>query len=263
MNPVSTNILILGAGSEIGAALALCAKERADHRLLLTSRSRVDRRSPPESARLRHVRGIDLTSEVDLLRLRAEAEEFFDGPFSMVHSVGDFWCHKPLIQTAFSEIRSMCESHYLTLCGAAYALLPVMIERSGGRMVAFSCNSVAYNYPDMAPFTSVKAAVETFIKCVAHEYAEHGITATALALPTIRTAKVLVEKPQGDHESYISVEDLSRIVLDVLELPPTVNGNVVKIYKHSRTFYYSGYFERNPRRPSRTSPLVRRSGHDD
>ena len=248
MSAESMNILILGAGSEIGAALALHAKERADHRLLLASRSRADLRLPPESARVRHVRGIDLTSESDLFRLRAEVQEFFDGPFSLVHSVGDFWCHKPLIQTAFSEMRSMCESHYLTLCGAAYALLPVMIERSGGRMVAFSCNSIGYNYPDMAPFTSAKAAVETFIKCVAHEYAQHGITATALALPTIRTARVLVEKPQGDHENYISVEDLARLVFDVLELPPTVNGNVVKIYKHSPTFYHSGYFERNPRR---------------
>jgi len=90
--------------------------------------------------------------------------------------------------------------------------------------------------------------VETLIKCVAHEYAEHGISATALALPTIRTAKVLVEKPQGDHENYISVEDLARIVFDVLKLPPTVNGNVVKVYKHSKTFYHSSYFDRNPRR---------------
>ena len=71
MNPASMNILILGAASDIGAALALYAKERADHRLLLLSRSRyADLRLTPESARVRHVRGIDLTSESDVLSLR-------------------------------------------------------------------------------------------------------------------------------------------------------------------------------------------------
>ena len=42
MNPASTNILILGTGSDIGTALLLHAKDRANHRLLLVSRSRKD-----------------------------------------------------------------------------------------------------------------------------------------------------------------------------------------------------------------------------
>lgn len=249
MNSASKNIVILGALSDIGAELARTAAARDGYRLLLVSRRTHEGAPPfPASARLKYLQGIDLIDEGALRRLRDAARSFFTEPFSVVHSVGDFWQHKALIDTPFSEMRSMIESHYLTLCGAASALIPVLSEKGGGRLVAFSCNSVSYNYPDMAPFTAAKAAVESFIRILAHEHAEFGIAATALALPTIRTPKVIVLKPDGDHPNYLSPEELALMILDdVLCLPQTVNGNVVKVYKYSPTFYHTGYYERNPR----------------
>ena len=248
--PASRNIVILGASSEIGRALALEAMKKIDYKLLLVSRSQTfDWPFSHDSDRWLYLHGIDLTVETDLLRLRVAAEDFFREPFSIVHSVGDFWTHKPLTETTFHELRKMYESHYLTLCGAAHSLIPVLIKRGGGQIIAFSCNSVSYSYPDMSPFTSAKAAVESFVKCLAHEYAEYGIAVTALALPTIRTKRVIAEKPKGDHLNYISPEHLAGILLEnILLLPPTVNGNILKVFKHSRTFYHSGYFDRNPRK---------------
>jgi NAD(P)-dependent dehydrogenase (short-subunit alcohol dehydrogenase family) len=248
-SPSSRNIVILGASSEIGRSLALAALKRSGYRLLLASRSPVDWPISQESSQWQYLHGLDFTIEEDLLRLGAAVRDFFTEPFSVVHSVGDFWTHKPLVRTTFSELRTMYESHYLTLCGAAHSLIPVLIEKGGGQLIAFSCNSVSYNYPDMYPFTSAKAAIESMVKCLAHEYAEYGISVAALALPTIRTQRVLAEKPQGDHTNYLSPEDLAEILLDnVLLLPTTVNGNILKVFKYSRAFYHLGYFERNPRR---------------
>jgi NAD(P)-dependent dehydrogenase (short-subunit alcohol dehydrogenase family) len=104
------------------------------------------------------------------------------------------------------------------------------------------------------PFTASKAAVESFVKSFANEHAEFGISACALALPTIRTAKVLKEKLTGDHKNYITPEELADYILDhVLIQPHEVNGNVFKVFKHSRTFYHKSYYQRNPRRKSRTN----------
>ncbi|HEX8748073.1 MAG TPA: SDR family oxidoreductase [Pyrinomonadaceae bacterium] len=258
MSLFSRNIVILGISSDIGAALARMAAANKDCKLLLVSRKpEAEMRkllgknglgSLLDNARSRFLFDVDLTKEDSLRKLRQTALSYFKEPFSVIHSVGDFWYHKRLIDMKFSEIRMMMESHILTFAGAAHALVPVLIKKGGGRLVAFSCNSVLYNYPDMAPFTSSKAAIETFIKCLAHEYAEYGIAATALALPTILTEKVIKGKEIQGRESYVTPEELSDMLLNqVLTLPLTVNGNIIEVYKYNPTFYHSGYFQRNPR----------------
>lgn len=242
------NIVITGASSDIGLAMARYLREKCDRRVFFASKSLVDSLSEESENSFQYLYGIDFTQEKDLQRLRNEVSNYFTEPFTVIHSVGDFWQHKPLVKTELKEVRRMFESHYLTLYGVAHALIPVMIKKGGGRIIAFSCNSVSYNYPDMAAFTSAKAAIECLIKCIANEYAEYEIVASALALPTIKTKKVLSEKSLENPENYITPEELAKIVLDTIDrMPVLVNGNIIKLFKFNRTFYHSGYFERNPR----------------
>lgn len=236
--------LITGASSDLGHALAERIAAIDGARMMLVSRGpcRLALGEPH-----RTLTGLDLTHEPDLRRLEASAAEYFGGPFSVIHSVGDFWKHKPLVRTEFTEITRMIHSHYLTLCGVACALIPLMIERGGGTLTAFSCNSVAYSYPDMAPFTAAKAAVESFIRCVANEYAEFGIAANSVALPTVLTEKVLQTKP-GDHARYVTPREVAEfIVRDVAAAPRILNGNTLKVFRHSPSFFNESYFGRNPR----------------
>lgn len=239
------NLCLLGANSEIGRVIARDAVRRGINVLAVSRTPRRQKNAGPNRA---VVTGIDLLSEPSLTRLQDAVAQHFNGPFSIVHSVGDFWLHKPLHRTDISEVRSMYESHYLTLANAIRVLLPRMIAVGGGQITAFSCNSVLYNYPDMAPFTAAKAAVEAFVRCLANEQSENGITANAIALPTIRTRRVVKEKPRGDHQNYVTPAQVSRFVVDhVLNLPNTVTGTTIKMLKFSRTFYYSSFFDRNPR----------------
>lgn len=246
MMTVATNIVLLGSSSEIGAALLRRAGEVPAAMILAVSRSEPVERLA--SSNIEYLTGIDLADPASLDRLRDAVSSKFSGPFSVIHSVGDFWVHRALVDTSFETIQSMVSSHVLTLFGAARWLTPLMQERGGGKLVAFSCNSVGYNYPDMSPFTASKAAVETFIKCYANEHAEFGISACALALPTILTETIVQEKPHGDHANYITPEQLAEIVIgQILPQSPEINGTVVKLFKHSPTFYHSSYYARNPR----------------
>jgi NAD(P)-dependent dehydrogenase (short-subunit alcohol dehydrogenase family) len=134
-----------------------------------------------------------------------------------------------------------------------------MVSRGGGRLVAFSCNSIQHNYPEMAPFTAAKAAVETLVKCIANEYSTAGIQANALALPTIRTPKVCESKDLPDEEDYVAPAELARIVLDeILCLSSYVNGNSIKLFKPSSAFYRTSYFDRNP--SGRSMPFPGKAG---
>ncbi len=245
---LSSNIVLLGASSEIGSAILQRAARCADAQILAVSR----RRSPEPASTAPNVERlteIDLTQESCLDELSRVVSRKFTGPFSVIHCVGDFWIHRPLIETPFEDFQRMLTSHILTLFGVARWLTPLMIANQGGRLVAFSCNSVGYSYPDMSPFTASKAAVESFVRCYANEHAEFGISACALALPTIRTVTVLKEKPMGDHANYITPEHLADVIVgQILTQSDAVNGNIIKLFKHSKSFYHSSYYDRNPRR---------------
>lgn len=235
-----SNYLITGANSEIGQALAehLTAK---GHNLLLVSRS-----AKRVETELDWLDGIDLTREADLARLEAEIEKRFTGQFSVVHSVGDFWTHKSITNTSFSEAISQIQSHYITLYGVMKTVIPVMQKTGGGKIFAFSCNSVKYNYPDMAAFTSAKAAVECLIKCIANEQSKYNIVSNAFALPSIRTRSVIETKPQEFCDNYVTLEELVNCLEHVMEcISPLTNGNIISLFKYSDSFYHKGYYERN------------------
>ncbi len=249
MKENTKNLLITGATSALAKSLIRSAAERKCYRILAVSRSKKTIEETEGLIEFKRVSGIDLSVEKDLDLLAKHTQEFFTGKFDVIHFAGDFWKHKPLICTDFSEIMSMINSHYVTLCGVAKAITPAMMKNQEGRLVAFSCNSVGYNYPDMSPFTAAKAAVEAFIKCYSNEYAPHGISATAIALPTIKTKEILAEKPDGDHDNYIDPDVLSSFILDnAMTQPSITTGNVIKLINPSPTFYGMGYFERNPRK---------------
>lgn len=249
MNKQPRNLLVTGATSALAGSFIRTVAARGNRKVLAVSRSEFKSNSLNELEVVKSISGVDLSNEKQLDFLAKDENEFFHSPFDVVHFSGDFWRHKPLIYTEFSEIISMISSHYITLCGVAKFVTPLMMRNKCGRLVAFSCNSVGFSYPDMSPFTSAKAAVEAFIKCYANEYAPLGITATAIALPTMKTDDIIKEKPKGDHENYIEPQSLSDFILDdVLTQPNIATGNIVRLINPSPTFYGMGYFERNPRK---------------
>lgn len=236
-----SNYIIMGANSEIGTALAKHLIARG-HRVLLVSRSQkkdiVDE--------IDWLDKVDLTNENDLLCLRNFVEKRFTTPFTVIHSVGDFWKHKSITNTAFSEVVSQINSHYVTLFGVMKSLIPLMKKVGGGKFIAFSCNSVKYNYPDMAAFTSAKAAVECLIKCIANEQSKNNIICNAFALPSIKTNSVISTKPEEYHENYPTLAELTECIERTTEnLTGLSNGNVIGLFKYSDSFYHKGYYERN------------------
>jgi len=236
------NYVITGANSEIGEALTSHLTQKG-HELLLVSRS--PKRTLAPKTHL-WIDGVDLQKESDLLTLREEVCRKFSAPYTVIHSVGEFWRHKSIDRTRFDEVISMIHSHYTTLFGVIKALVPSMREIGGGKIIAFSCNSVKYNYPDMAAFSSAKAAVECLIKCIANEQSQYNITANAFALPSIKTNSVIATKPEEFHQNYPTLEELTHCIEQTAEtLSSLTNGNVISLFKFSPSFYHKGYYERN------------------
>jgi len=235
--------VITGANSEIGNALAHHLNNQG-HELLLVSRTA--KRNDHSLYACEWLDSIDLTDESHLLNLKTKICKHFTSPFTLIHSVGDFWQHKSIEKTSFNEAKLMIQSHYITLFGAIKAVVPIMRNVGGGKIIAFSCNSVKYNYPDMAAFTSAKSAVECLIKCVANEQSKYNIVANSFALPSIKTNSVVETKPKEFHENYLTLEELAVCIEQTVEnISVLSNGNIISLFKHSESFYKKGYYERN------------------
>ena len=237
-------VLVTGASSDIGTAL--CRRlERRQAKVIGTYRSN----RPCLDSVVFPGQGIDLSLETGLDVLLGFVEEQFRGPFAVVHCVGDFWEHAPLDRCSPEVARRMITSHYLTLYGVLHRLLPVMAKVGGGRIIALSCTSTGFYYPEMAAFTPAKSAIEALVRCVANEWLPYGVSANAVALSTIGTAKVKKSpsKPLSEEETYVTPEELAVFLEELLFLSsPHFSGNVVRPLKYSHTFYNRGYFERNP-----------------
>jgi 3-oxoacyl-[acyl-carrier protein] reductase len=239
------SFVITGANSHIGKGIISYLLKEGNVNLLLTSRSHDSDLENLVSENVSYYPGLDLLDQSKLLDLQSYADKQFDGPFNLVHSVGFFWYHVPFSEVSMKNAKEMMDSHYTTLYGTCQSLLPIMIKKGGGRIIAFSCNSVNFHFPFMAAFTSAKAAVESLIKCIAHEYAQNNIVANSLALSSMQTEVVKASKPFGDYEHYIPISDLCITISELLSMKSDiVNGNTINCYKYSESYYNQGYFQR-------------------
>jgi len=187
----------------------------------------------------------DLTKPECCEQIAKAANARFKGSFGFVHSVGDFWDHVPFLKFDPEKANHMFESHVTTFYNILQALVPVLKVKGGGSCVGFSCNSVRYNYPWMASFTASKNAIDSLVRSLANEFSGDKIRFNSLILASVRTKKVKHSKPHGDFAHFIPPKDIVPVVRFLLSKDAyLVSGNTINLFRHSRRFFRSGYFER-------------------
>lgn len=245
-------VIIAGASGDIGKCLTARAATMGFGHVLAVARS-ANFDMAPYGSGVEFIGGVDLTLEANVEALRARIEDLPPGRIILIHAVGNFWRHRPISALKIPEISAVVSSQVVTLFGSLRAVSDEMLRRGSGLVVGFSCNSVSYNYPEMAPFTASKAAVESALRCFSNENGCKGVGGIAIELPTLQTDKVLASKPTADFENYLAPAELSRIVLEnIIALPHECTGSVLRVVKYNEAFYKTSYFERNP--SGRTTP---------
>lgn len=235
--------LVTGASSPLGLDIASVFTEDTDNQVLLTSRKDL---GLPAHPHLKCLSEIDLLEESDLERLTEVANQFFDGPFHVINCVGYYANgQEPFLTTELDEARRIFDGNFVTVYNVAKYIVPLQIEKGGGHFIGFSCNSVRYKYPWMAPYTSSKAALETFIGCLANEHYQDNIIANVFAMATLQTDAEKNRKPKGDWDNWLPPIEIGEYLIDFVSARHAVHsGNVVNLYKFSESFFNESYFER-------------------
>jgi short-subunit dehydrogenase len=238
------NFIITGVGSFLGREFVDHLSQNPDNKLIVTSRKNVAFKQSISQS-IKYLSGIDLLVEKDLNNIVVAANEFFDGPFSVINCTGYYEGQEPLERTSITESNRILNSNYTTVYNLSIKLLDTMIQKGGGHFVGFSCNSVKYNYPQMAPFTAAKSAMESFFRTVANEFYDRGIYANSFQLATLLTDHEILRKPFGDQEKWLKLNEVVTYVEQFLTQPNQLhNGNSIQLYHYSESFFHKSYFDR-------------------
>src|SRR5688572_21743289 len=94
----------------------------------------------------------------------------------LVHAVGGFAAGAPLAEADLDDVRSMLDQHVWSTVHLVQAIVPGMVERGWGRVVA-ATTSAAPNAPAKSgPYAAAKAAQETLLRSLAKEVGAGGVT---------------------------------------------------------------------------------------
>ena len=237
------NYLVTGANGPLGRAIANHLLELG-HNVFVTSRVESEHytRSGPS---VLHVAHIDLLDKSALGRLKDHCVSFFKGAFHIINCTGHYKGQEEYHKTDVEETFRIFASNYIAVQNTASTLIPLQIDRGGGHFIAFSCNSVLYNYPHMAPFTASKAALESLVKSLANEYFGKGLVTTAFRLATLHTDHEIRVKPNGDHKNWLQLNEVAEFLSTYTAQPIGLHsGNVMNLFHYSDTFFRKSYFER-------------------
>ena len=183
--------VITGAGRGIGRAIAL-AYAREGARLVLAARSEPELAETAAEASRAGAEAIairtDVTSQVGTERLARRAVERFGRIDVLVNNAG---ISGPIGPLQGNDIAEWVDTINVNLTGTflvCRAVVPVMLEQGGGRIINLSGAGVANAWSNMSAYCASKAAVVRLTEVLAQELEDKGITVNALGPGSVHTS---------------------------------------------------------------------------
>lgn len=250
MSASSSVILITGAASGIGRALALNAHARG-HTVYATDRDTTALAALAEQG-LR-TQCLDVTSAVDIAKLVARLEADGVGPDVLINNAG-FGAIAPVLEIAPERLRAQFEVNVFAIVALCQALAPRMIARGQGSIVNIGSISGLVTTPFAGAYCASKAAVHAFSDALRMELQPFGIRVITVQPGGIRSdfgaaaaqsasaglqadsryaavADGIIARAEASQDGAMLAEDFAeRMLAEVLAAHPRP---VVRIGRHS------------------------------
>ena len=135
------------------------------------------------------------------------------GPVEVVlHLVGGWVGGTPVVELELDEVRGMLDNHLWTTLHVVQAVVPGMVERGWGRIVAVTSSFTATPVLNGASYAIAKAAEETLVRSLAREVGSHGVTANLVAVKKIDTHHEREDAPSPKNAGWTTPEEISAVM---------------------------------------------------
>jgi NAD(P)-dependent dehydrogenase (short-subunit alcohol dehydrogenase family) len=225
-------ILITGAGSGIGAALARhCAREGATviavdrrHDPLLedldaATRSRID------------VREVDVSDEAAVATLMADITAKYPRLDAAVLGAAIQY-RTDLDQMSAAQWREVIDVNLNGVFHCLQGIIPLMKSQRGGAIVAFTSGLALTGWPGASAYAASKAALIGMIKSVAHELKAYNVRANVLS-PGLRATPIFMdassESERAFYRNSIGIGEPEGVVPTLLYLISDASANLTGV----------------------------------
>lgn len=222
--PAARVAVVTGATGAIGAQVARRFQSEG-WRVVLPVRTRagdLTRTFPGALVVTAHVHDAD-----DARRVVAEAEEAYGAVDVLVNAAGGF-ALASAVDTSTEALDHLLEANLRTAAAMTAAVLPDMIRRGSGAVVAISAGAARSGGARSGPYAASKAGLEAYLRAVRAEVAADGV-AVGIIVPegTLDTPANRTAMPEADPARWIAAEAVSDAVWYVATRPP--GGRVTEL----------------------------------
>jgi len=154
---------------------------------------------------------------------------------ALVHLVGGFGGGKPIAETRDEVWGQMMNMNLGAALMMFRAVLPQMLERKRGRIVAIGSRAAVEPIANFAAYSVSKAALVALVKTLALEVADSGITANVVLPSVIDTPANRAAMPDSDFSKWVTPESIAKLLLWLVsDEAGDVNGAAIPIYGRMR-----------------------------
>jgi 2-hydroxycyclohexanecarboxyl-CoA dehydrogenase len=177
--------IVTGGNANIGRGISLAlAAEGAN--VVIVGRDEAQGRRVCDQALERGANDVlwhaaDVLHRSEVARMVAAVQERFGAVDVLVNNVGGNVDFAHFVDSDPATWQQDIDLNITSTLNCTHAVLPGMIERSGGRIVNIGSTAGLIGDPMLAVYSAMKGAVHTFTKILAKEVGRFGVTVNAVA----------------------------------------------------------------------------------
>jgi NAD(P)-dependent dehydrogenase (short-subunit alcohol dehydrogenase family) len=114
----------------------------------------------------------------------------------LIHLVGGYAAGTPIVELDPADVAGMLDQHLWTTLHLTQAVIPGMVDRGWGRVLAVSPPVASEPPPKMAPYAIGKAAQEVLLRTLAREVGGAGVTVNLVIVKAIDEQGVRTADPK-------------------------------------------------------------------
>ena len=206
-------LAVTGAGGSVGPALAAALLTRGFQVALLTrpgkERAALQRVAQLTTGNDEHAVaafGVDLTDEPSMRAALSAADQRFGHVAALFNVAGGFLM-RPATEAGTDDVEQMMARNFHTAVTATKAVLPGMLARRSGFVLAVGAGAASQASPGRTAYAAAKAALAAYFRSLSSELKGTGVSAGILhPMGTIDTPPNRQAMPNANFASWLGVE---------------------------------------------------------